>query len=158
MPTKAAMPTRATALTETTGTFTFADWQERVVGPEGREGPRLAHATVTNAFSGGIEASGTLCEYTIAYLTDTTGTFTGMQHFSGAVDGRTGAFVVEERGSFAADGTVRCVFEVVPGSGTGELAGLSGRGGFTAVHGEPTVPYTFAYEVGRASSDQAQDA
>ncbi|NBM16585.1 DUF3224 domain-containing protein [Streptomyces sp. GC420] len=130
----------------TTGRFTFADWKENPVG--GSETlPRLAHASVTNTFSGGIEADGTICEYSIVYVTEKTGTFTGMQVLSGRLDGRRGTFVVEERGSFEADGTVHCAFEVVPGSGTEELAGLRGTGGYTARHGEPSYPYTFGYEL-----------
>ncbi|MEX2980744.1 DUF3224 domain-containing protein [Streptomyces sp. C36] len=131
----------------TTGHFTFAAWEERTVGA-GEASPRLAHASVVNTFSGGIEAADTTCEYSIVYVTEKTGTFTGMQVLTGRVDGRDGTFAVEERGSFDDDGAVRCAFEVVPGSGTGELTGLSGTGGYTARHGEPSVPYTFDYDLG----------
>ncbi|MGC3001110.1 DUF3224 domain-containing protein [Streptomyces sp. G35A] len=130
--------------TRTTGHFTFADWKENPVTAEDRH-PRLAHATVTNAFTGGIEAEATTCDYAIAYLTGTTGTFAGMELVGGRVDGRAGTFVLEERGRFEADGTVHCSFEVVEGSGTGELTGLRGTGGFTYRHGETKVPYTFEY-------------
>ncbi|MEU1820354.1 DUF3224 domain-containing protein [Streptomyces roseifaciens] len=140
------MPAPTPASTQTTGHFTFADWKEHDVTPAGTY-PKLAHASVTNAFSGGIEATGTTCEYTIVYVTAKTGTFTGMQILSGSLDGRDGTFAVEERGSFGSDGTVHCSFEVVPGSGTGELTGLRGTGGYTAEHGTPSVPYTFAYEL-----------
>ncbi|SDC91468.1 DUF3224 domain-containing protein [Streptomyces prasinopilosus] len=131
-------------VTRTTGHFTFADWKEVPAGPEDTH-PRLAHATVTNAFAGGIEAESTTCDYTVSYLTATTGSFAGMELVRGRVDGREGAFVLEERGRFGPDGTVHCTFEVVEGSGTGELAGLRGTGGFTSRHGETEVPYTFAY-------------
>ncbi|MFI9235378.1 DUF3224 domain-containing protein [Streptomyces sp. NPDC053079] len=131
---------------QTTGHFTFANWEERSVSP-GEASPRLAHASVTNAFSGGIEAADTTCEYTIVYVTEKTGTFTGMELLAGSLDGRKGTFVVEERGSFDDEGTVHCAFEVVPGSGTGELTGLRGTGSFTARHGEPSVPYTFGYDL-----------
>jgi hypothetical protein len=50
--------------------------------------------------------------------------------------------VLREWGTFAAD-TVHCSLEVVPGLGTGGLAGLRGTGAFTAAHGEKAVPYTF---------------
>ncbi|CAL9482644.1 DUF3224 domain-containing protein [Streptomyces pilosus] len=132
--------------TRVTGHFTFADWKEQPVTPEGAL-PRLAHATVTNAFSGGIEAEATTCDYSITYLTATTGAFAGMELLTGRVDGREGSFSLEERGRFASDGTVHCVLEVVEGSGTGELTGLRGTGGFTYRHGDTKVPYTFAYEV-----------
>lgn len=132
---------------QTTGHFTFANWEERTVGPS-EASPKLAHASVTNTFAGGIEAVDTTCEYTIVYVTEKTGTFTGMEALTGRLDGREGTFVVEERGSFEADGTVHCTFEVVPGSATGELTGLRGTGNFTARHGEPSVPYIFAYDLG----------
>lgn len=133
-----------TPTTRTTGHFTFADWKEVPVSPEDTH-PRLAHATVTNAFAGGIEAESTTCDYTVSYLTATTGSFAGMELLRGRLDGREGTFVVEERGRFDPDGTVHCSFEVVEGSGTGELAGLHGTGEFTYRHGETKVPYTFAY-------------
>ena len=129
--------------TRTEGSFTFADWQEEELseGP----GPKLARARVTNDFSGGIEAAETVCAYTFAYLDDGTGSFTGLQRLNGVLDGRSGTFVVEERGTFAGQGDVRCAFEVVPGAATGELTGLRGTGRYVAVHGEPSVAYTFEY-------------
>ncbi|CAL9460712.1 hypothetical protein SUDANB58_02643 [Streptomyces sp. enrichment culture] len=130
--------------TRTTGHFTFADWKEHPVGPD-TTGARLAHASATNTFTGGVEAAGTLCEYSIVYLPDGTGTFAGMELLTGRIDGREGAFALEERGTFDADGTVRCVFEVVAGSGTGELTGLRGSGGFTVRPGEKEVAYEFTY-------------
>ncbi|MFF6876765.1 DUF3224 domain-containing protein [Streptomyces sp. NPDC012474] len=131
----------------TTGHFTSADWQERAIGPGEDATPRLAHASVRNAFTGGIEAAGTICEYTIVYVTAKTGSFSGMELVTGRVEGREGSFAVEERGFFDEEGTVHCTFEVVPGSGSGELTGLAGKGDFTARHGETAVAYRFAYEV-----------
>ncbi|WP_405015859.1 DUF3224 domain-containing protein [Kitasatospora sp. NBC_00070] len=132
--------------TQTTGRFTFANWEERPVTPT-EASPRLAHASVTNAFDGGIEAATTTCEYAIVYVTEKTGTFAGMEVLVGSLDGCQGAFALEERGSFDADGTVRCTFAVVPGSGTGELTGLRGTGRFTVEPGAPSVPYTFDYDL-----------
>lgn len=132
---------------QTTGRISYANWEEHPVGSAG-PGPRLAHAAVTNDFAGGIEAAGTTCEYSIVYTSDKTGTFTGLELLTGRLDGREGSFVLEERGEFAADGTVRCTFEVVPGSATGELAGLSGSGSFVYSPGEPSFPYDFAYVLG----------
>ncbi|MET9962838.1 DUF3224 domain-containing protein [Streptomyces sp. NPDC006326] len=131
------------ARTTTTGRFTFADWEEQPVGPAGST-PRLARSTVTNAFTGGIEAEATTCGYTFTYTGESVGVFTGLELLSGSVDGLKGAFVLEERGTFDATGT-QCTFEVVPGSGTGELTGLSGSGSFTYRHGDTPVAYTFSY-------------
>ncbi|MEV3967924.1 DUF3224 domain-containing protein [Streptomyces sp. NPDC050698] len=139
--------TTRTTRTTTTGHFTYADWQERVIGPGEDANPRLAHASVRNTFTGGIEAAATTCEYTIVYVTAKTGSFTGMELLTGRVDGREGSFAVEERGFFGEDGTVHCTFEVVPGSGSGGLTGIRGEGAFMARHGETAVEYRFAYEV-----------
>ncbi|MER5258924.1 DUF3224 domain-containing protein [Streptomyces sp. NPDC002855] len=129
------------------GTFTFTHWDEKpVAGADG--GARIAHAAVTNDFTGAIEATGTSCQYTLVYTDETTGSFVGHEFIAGSVDGRTGSFVLEQRGSFGADGTITCALSVHPGSGAGDLAGLSGTGSFTARHGDSTVPYTFTYTVG----------
>ncbi|MFD9084266.1 DUF3224 domain-containing protein [Streptomyces erythrochromogenes] len=128
---------------ETRGRFTFADWEESPVGALDAA-PRLARARVANTFTGGVEAAGTSCDYTIAYTGESTGSYSGMELLSGSVDGRKGSFVLEERGTFDAGGTV-CRFEVVPGSGTGDLVGLTGSGGFTYRHGDTSVEYAFSY-------------
>jgi hypothetical protein len=133
--------------TRTTGHFTYANWEEENRTSGGEAGPTLARATVVNAFSGGIEAEATDCAYSIVYLPGQTGTFTGHELLTGRVDGREGTFVAEQRGTFGADHAVHCTFEVVPGSGTGHLAGLRGSGSFTAKKGESSVHYTFDYEL-----------
>ncbi|MFJ7157290.1 DUF3224 domain-containing protein [Streptomyces sp. NPDC101118] len=138
----------------TTGRFRYADWTEEPADSAGTADahgaagtvPRLAGATVTNTFSGGIEAAGTVCRYTIAYLGPAEGTFTGLELLSGSLDGRKGGFVLAESGTFDADGT-HCTFEVVPGSGTGELAGLRGTGHFFSPHSPESVAYAFDYEL-----------
>ncbi|MEU2391203.1 DUF3224 domain-containing protein [Streptomyces sp. NPDC007369] len=129
----------------TTGRFTFSDWEEQPVGPAGSV-PRIARSTVVNSFTGGIEAKATTCTYTIAYTGENVGSYTGLELLSGAVDGREGAFVLKEHGSFDAGGT-RCSFEVVPGSGTGGLAGLTGSGSFEYRHGDTSVKYVLTYEL-----------
>ncbi|MFF7458041.1 DUF3224 domain-containing protein [Kitasatospora sp. NPDC008115] len=129
-----------------TGGFGYADWTETAIGPA-ETLPRLARASVVNAFTGGIEAAATVCEYVFVYATEKTGTFTGLQQITGRLDGRSGGFTVEERGTFAEDGTVRCAFEVVPGTATGELTGLRGAGDYLYHPGESPVPYTFSYEL-----------
>ncbi|WP_369213880.1 DUF3224 domain-containing protein [Streptomyces flavofungini] len=129
--------------TRITGTFTFTHWDEQPVAGE-KGGVRVAHAAVSNDFHGGIEATGSSCQYTLAYLGDSGGTYVGYEHIEGALDGREGSFVIEQRGSFVADG-IECAFTVLPGSGTGALAGLRGTGTFTARHGQKSTPYTLDY-------------
>lgn len=49
---------------------------------------------------------------------------------------------------------MRASWTVVAGSGTDELRGLRGQGGFVASEGTPTTPYTFDYSI---SSDSSPD-
>ncbi|MGA6158653.1 DUF3224 domain-containing protein [Stenotrophomonas sp. NPDC087984] len=131
--------------THTTGHFTYADWKETALEEAQDGGVKLAQAVVTNAFSGGIEAPRTSCDYAITYLSEKAGVCCGYELLTGTLDGRAGSFVVLQHGSWGEDATVHCTFEVVPGSGTGELAGLTGSGTFAAVRGETEIPYSFDY-------------
>ncbi|MGW4807783.1 DUF3224 domain-containing protein [Kitasatospora sp. NPDC004272] len=136
----------ATESTTVVGSIGFANWEEQEVSGS-EAGPRLARASVVNTFTGGIEAARTACDYSIAYTVGHQGAFTGMELVTGSVDGRAGTFVLEERGTFAADGTIHCTFAVVPGSATGELAGLSGSGEYTCRAGTTAIPYAFAFRL-----------
>ena len=131
---------------ETSGQFTYADWEEERVG-SAESYPRIGQARVTNHFSGGIEAPDTVCGYTIVYTSEATGSCTGMQLFTGRLDGREGSFVVEEHATFGTDGAVRCTFTVVPDTGTDELKGLTGQGSYLAPAGEKSFDYTLRYRL-----------
>ncbi|MBO8188271.1 DUF3224 domain-containing protein [Streptomyces spirodelae] len=130
----------------TDAAFTVSSWDEENV-TEADRGPRLAHAAIVNNYSGGIEAEGTTCQYLLTYTTGKYGSFCGMELLTGSVDGHAGTFVVHQKGTFDEEGVIRCTFEVVPGSGTGDLAGLSGTGGFEVREGENEVKVTFSYEL-----------
>ena len=72
--------------------------------------------------------------YVMTYL-DGGASFSGFEKVVGNLGGRTGTFVLRHTGSYNGEkATTEC--EVVPGSGTDELAGLSGTGGFSAGHAE----------------------
>ena len=71
--------------------------------------------------------------------------FVGLQKVNGAVAGRKGSFVLQAQGTFEG-GTAKAEWFVVPGSGTGELAGLKGRGGYTSGSGG-SAELTLDYEL-----------
>ena len=114
------------------GEFELASWDESTYRE--LEGDRkLTKATVSQNLSGAVTGSGSL-EYLMCYAEDGTARFVGFQHVEGSVEGRKGSFVVESVGEF--DGTTASgSWSVVPGSGAGDLAGLSGDGRFEATHG-----------------------
>jgi hypothetical protein len=133
-----------------TGTFRFTSWDEQPVSEAG-EGAKLTRATVENDFQGAIEGKSTVA-YVMSYLPDGTAVFEGYEQIEGSVDGHRGSFVLQHSGRVSdanspTDFVVSCTWRVVPGSGSGELAGLNGSGGYTGTHGVKETPYAFDYEL-----------
>jgi Protein of unknown function (DUF3224) len=113
------------------GRFQVASWDESPY--DERDGRRLTRASVTQRFEGDIAGEGS-AQWLMAYQTDGTARFVGLQLVDGEVAGRRGTFVLETTGEF--DGAVaRWEAGVVSGSSTGELTELTGRGRFEAPHG-----------------------
>src|SRR5262245_23226673 len=113
--------------------FKIESWDEKPLAGAA-EIPKVTRALVTKSFAGDLEGRSTL-EYVLAYAADGAATYVGMERVEGTLRGRAGSFVLELRGTFE-KGKAESTWSVVPGSGTGELTGLRGRGGATAVHAE----------------------
>jgi Protein of unknown function (DUF3224) len=130
-------------MTKATGTFEVASWQEdEYAALDG--GGKLTRASVTQALSGDIEGDASV-EWLMCYRPDGTADYTGLTRVSGRLGDRAGDFVLQTAGTFDG-GEARGDWTVVPGSGTGELAGLHGRGGFSApkgTQGTTTLEYGF---------------
>lgn len=126
------------------GTFETTSWDEQECERLAGEA-KVTRATFTQAFAGGIEAD-TVSDTVMAYRQDGTADFVGLLRVSGRLGDRMGTFVLQNAGTF--DGQqVQAATAVVPGTGTGELAGLSGSGTFAAPMGT-TGTYTLEYTVG----------
>ena len=118
------MPTKAT--------FKITSWDEEPFD-EPENGPKLTRAHVRRSFHGDLSGTGNLM-YVMTHL-DSGASFIGFEKVVGSLGGRTGSFVLRHTGSYDG-GKATAEYEVVPGSGTDELAGLSGTGGFSAGHAE----------------------
>ena len=129
------------------GTFTVASWAEDTYA-ELDDKRKLTKATVTYRLSGGIEGEATWAAL-MFYRAGGTAEYTGLQHVSGQIAGRSGTCVMIADGSYA-DGTASGTWRVIPGSGTGGLTGLSGSGTSVATSTPPGT-YTVDYELDRAS-------
>jgi len=106
--------------------------------------PRLTHAKGTQRFGGGIEGNGAV-DWLICYRPDKTARFVGLQRIDGRIGDRTGSFVLEATSTH--DGKASTGrWEVIAGSGTGDLVGITGHGGFEAPGG-PKVQYHLEYEL-----------
>jgi Protein of unknown function (DUF3224) len=107
-------------------------------------GPLLSRIHVEEEFTGDIEGIGAV-EFLQAQVSEDAASFVGLERLSGSVGGRSGTFVLQDHGTLRGT-TVSGDWFVVPGSGTGELSGLRGEGGFTAELGQGsdiTLDYWF---------------
>ena len=125
------------------GTFTVASWDEDTYQElDGKA--KLTKARVGYRLSGGIEGEATW-EALMCYRPDGTAEYTGLQVVSGQIAGRAGTCVMVADGSYA-DGAATGTWRVIPGSGTGGLAGLRGSGTSVATSTPPGT-FTFDYEL-----------
>jgi hypothetical protein len=128
------------------GTLTISNWDEAPYQQWDAE-TKLVQAHITGSFSGDFEGAGS-SEILMDYTSPQTASFVGLQLVDGKLGGRAGRFVLQMNGSYEG-GTATVSWSVVPGSGTGELAGLAGHGGYTAGPADyPDVTVTLEYELG----------
>jgi hypothetical protein len=107
---------------------------EPTVYNEPAAGPVLTRIHVEESFSGDISGDG-LVEFLQAARADGSASFVGIERVTGTVAGRSGTFLLQDAGTVQ-DNIVSGDWFVIPGSGTGGLAGLRGTGGFHASLGE----------------------
>jgi hypothetical protein len=120
--------------THATARIEVSDWRPEPIDTDG-DGPQLIRIAVRESFTGDITGTGHAAMLQVL-ASDGSASFVAVERITGTLAGRSGSFVLQDRGTLDRDGAVSGEWFVVPGSGTGELAGLSGDGGFTAVVGE----------------------
>jgi hypothetical protein len=118
-------------------------WEEKTYN-EIEGGSKLTHVSVTNAFHGDIEGEGTL-QYVMMYREDGSGIFLGLERVVGRIGDHSGSFVLQHSGTFGGT-SIKAIWQVAPGSGTGDLRGLRGEGGFVAEYGTHQIPITLDYD------------
>jgi hypothetical protein len=101
---------------------------------EPAQGPVLTRIHVEESFSGDINGDG-IVEFLQAALADGSASFVGIERVTGDLGGRRGTFLLQDAGTVQ-DNIVSGDWFVIAGSGTGQLAGLRGEGGFRAKLGE----------------------
>jgi Protein of unknown function (DUF3224) len=105
---------------------------------------RLTHANGTQSFTGDIEGDGAV-HWLMVYRPDKTARFVGLQRITGTLDDRRGSFVLTAEGEHDGSSS-RIRWQVVEGSGSGDLAGITGEGGMEAPGG-PGGTYRLDYSV-----------
>lgn len=131
-----------------TGTFNIKNWDEDPA-LETEAGSKVTRADVVRSFEGDLEGEGAV-EWLMAYDDQGSATFVGLERVVGSVAGKKGTFVLQHVGTF--DGqTAQADLLIIPGSGTGELDGLRGRGSFQAglgPDGERNISLETEFEAG----------
>jgi hypothetical protein len=126
------------------GSFTVKSWEENTYQELDGDG-KLTKASIAFVMEGDLAADAAW-DAVMCYRPDGTAVFTGYQQMTGQLAGRTGGFVLRADGEFV-NGEARSRWEVVDGTGTGELAGLTGSGSAVA-SATPPGSYTFEFDLG----------
>lgn len=126
------------------GTFTVTSWEEDTYQElDGKA--KLTRAKVSYRLTGDIDGNATWAAV-MFYREDGTAEYTGLQHLTGRIAGQQGTCVMVADGGYSG-GEARGTWRVIPGSGTGALAGLRGSGTSVATS-EPPGTFTLDYELG----------
>jgi hypothetical protein len=131
-----------------TGTFDVANFTPAPVpSPAIETAVPVGVATMDKQYEGEVVGrSATL--FTVAFDHSTgRGTYVAMESFEGALHGQAGAFNFAHSATTSGDDRTSEFFTIVPGSGTGELAAITGTGGM-AVDADGTHRIWFDYELG----------
>jgi hypothetical protein len=121
--------------------FTNDRYDEEPYG--GGEGTELQRAHITRTFSGDLEGTST-AEILIA-RSEGGGGYTGQDLVTGSLAGKSGSFVIQHGGIMGPEG-ISNTGTIVPGSGTGELEGITGEGTLLADE-EGNHTLTLEYEL-----------
>jgi hypothetical protein len=106
--------------------------------------PSLVEVGLIETFSGDIEGE-SLVRALQVLRDDKSASLVSVQRFRGKLGGRHGTFVLQGS-EIVENGKIKATWFVVPGSGTGDLSGLRGEGGFEGEFGkgsEGTLDYWF---------------
>lgn len=131
-----------------TATFDVTGWDETPY--DERDGPHLARATVSKKFTGDVSGESSaellLCQVDPDDHAAGAG-YVASERFSGRVAGRSGSFVIQH-GGISGPGLGEHSFgHVVPGSGTDELAGLSGEVEFIrGADGDHSIQFSVSFD------------
>jgi len=124
------------------GTIKHEHWNEK---PYHEAPPQKSTAAdIMCVFDGDLEARAQT-NYLMQYPSEKACHYAGYLLVEGALGGRKGAFTIFETGTWE-NGVASSRWEIVEGSGTGALAGISGTGSYAAEH-DKTVHYRLDYEL-----------
>lgn len=122
------------------GTILHNNWDEKPY----HEAPpqKSTKASIDVVFDGDLVANAKT-DFLMQYPSDTLCHYSGYLLVDGSLAGKKGTFIIYEVGTWE-NGVATSRWEIVKGSGTGQLAGISGTGSYAAEH-DKTVHYELEY-------------
>lgn len=99
------------------------------------EGVTLSRASISKTFTGPLSATSTVHMLAARTPQPTSAGYVALERIVGTLDGRSGSFALVHLGLMAA-GERSLKVHIVPDSGTGELAGISGQMDIQIVDGK----------------------
>ena len=106
--------------------------------------PTLMEIRLSDTFSGDIDGKSPVRALQVL-RDDKSASLVSVQRFRGKLGGREGTFVLQGS-EIVENGKIKATWFIVPGSGTGDLSGLRGEGGFEGDFGkgsDGTLDYWF---------------
>jgi hypothetical protein len=109
------------------------------------DGISLGRITFEKVFSGPLAGASTV--YMMGVQTPVAGSagYVAVERFTGTLEGKHGAFVMQHLGSMKG-GSSSLSVKVVPDSGSGELAGLSGQMAIDIIEGQHYYSFDYAFD------------
>jgi len=140
--TREQSPTKSRARTRAEAKITVESSEARPY--DQTASPALMEIRLTETFTGDIDGVSPVRALQVLH-DDQSASLVSVQRFRGKLSGREGTFVLQ--GSETVEnGEIKATWFVVPGSGTGDLRGLRGEGGFEGHFGKgsnATLDYWF---------------
>lgn len=104
------------------GTFELTSFEPEVLdeGP----GAALGRVRISKSFQGSLSGTSTVAMLSVADVEGNPAAYVAVERFTGEVDGRVGSFVLQH--SAPGSHGERLAIQVVPGTGAGELVGITG--------------------------------
>ncbi len=130
--------------TKATVEFAIAAWEPAPYDVD-VPGPKMTRTVVKKSFTGALTGSSVAELLTSASESGSAG-YVAMERVAVALDGRTGTFVIQHGGLYdAATSKATPYGAIIPGSATGELAGLCGSAEYR--HDDQGAILTLHYEI-----------
>jgi hypothetical protein len=129
--------------TQANAFFSVKSWHEQPY-QELADGVKFTRAQVTYTYTGDMQGESTV-EYLMFYNGKGQVHFVGIEHFTGSLAGRSGSFVLRHEG-MDRDGGVYSDYIILPGSATGNLSAVSGKGSMVLKGEADQYPFSIDYE------------